>query len=483
MSSGLELIGWVFVLTAGQAGVGAALIGQSSMPIRGAIPRAALAWTLGSGLHTLVLFLISAVGAPLSAPLILASAVLPAVVALVMRRPWPIPAAHLWPSRFLRQIRVPELCVGGMLLALIAFQLVSLLGADLVGRPDDWDEVAIWAVKGEAIYDEQSINGARWGAWQDYPLHVPLLIATLEPGERRTGRLVAWLCAAATSSLMIGMMESRRGRLLAYAAALLLLAAPVYEAQARLIFANVPFALYVLLGFWALYGAPRRRHWSLAGIALGTAAWTRAEGILLVSVLALPALLVDARKHRGAITRFVVLLSLFVVPWHVYQRWLSPFPPSPSTQFSPIFAELMQGHFPTASTFGEVLAFAYASLLSPSGQWGLTWWIIFGCLGVFLFIPPLWRRMGASSLALSGYLVATLGMYAVVPQTMMPLSWWLQTGFDRVLLGIVPAALIWSAAFVNLSQRRALAVWLSRGRMMEFRRQKSSSSRAVPLAQ
>jgi hypothetical protein len=336
-------------------------------------------------------------------------------------------------------------------------------------------------VKGELIFDEQSISGARWGAWEDYPLHVPLLIATLEPGERRSGRLVAWLCAAATTGLMIGMAESHRGRLLAYTAAVLLLAAPVYEYQARFIFANVPFALYVLLGFWALYGDSRQRYWSLAGIALGTAAWTRAEGILLVGVLAFPALLLDVRKHWAAIARFIVLVALFVVPWQVYQRWLSPYPPGPSIQFAPVFSQLLQGHFPSVATYGDVLAFAYASLLNPSGQWGLTWWIALGCLSVCLLTPALWQRLGPGALALSGYLVATLGMYAVVPQTLMPLGWWLTTGFDRVVLGVAPAALVWSAALLNVSQRRALAAWLRRGRLMAFRHQTASSSRAVPL--
>lgn len=159
-----------------------------------------------------------------------------------------------------------------------------------------WDAFALWNMKARFFFFEA---GAQWQNafspiidWShtDYPLLLPLNVARLWVYTGEADSAVSAVLSALFTVLAVGAVygsiASIRDRSLALVAVLALFATPALMNQAVWQVADIPLAFYLTtaLGLAAVALSREQIHGSLlvvAGLAAGTAAWTKNEGLLL----------------------------------------------------------------------------------------------------------------------------------------------------------------------------------------------------------
>ncbi len=187
----------------------------------------------------------------------------------------------------------------------IEWTLLSLIGllwtgsvVIAVGRGYSmFDGMAIWSLKGYVIAQEETILAAARASGHGlaYPLNHALNVATVDllRGDQLPGSKL--LFPGFTTSLLIGCVWfwHRHGlpRPIALLGALLLLSVPLIFEHSTYGFANLPFSVYLTLGFlWSMEGflEQKTRVLLLGGLLLSLAGWTRPEGIGFAFTLAMP---------------------------------------------------------------------------------------------------------------------------------------------------------------------------------------------------
>jgi hypothetical protein len=289
---------------------------------------ASLAYPIGGGSATWVIFILSLAGLRLtgtSVALILVGVVALLFLALRIKSPQAKggapeehpPRTHLgvgWP--YGRAI-VTAALVGTLLVA----------GWLSVGRSySTYDATAGWAVKGYGIALEGDVRAASsWGMWgQAYPLNLSLQIGLFQfldgdllPGSKMIFPLYF------VSLLLGAYLFWRRNRVpqAMCAAGLLFIAAnPLLFLHGSLGFANLPFAVYLDLG--VIYGASavtshRKDETLMSGLLLGLACWTRPEGIGYalgcMTALVVSSLLIH--KRVVGLKSWILPIALIFSPW------------------------------------------------------------------------------------------------------------------------------------------------------------------------
>lgn len=197
----------------------------------------------------------------------------------------------------------------GLLIGVISAMAALLLWREIMARPHGgWDGWAIWnplavflSHAGDAWL---SVLATELPAFHtDYPLLVPASVARV---WMMLGDRAGWVPAAigagfttATALIVVGSIWRLRGAAWASAAAALLLT-PEFLAQGANQMADVPLACFMAASVVSFAGAPSSTRRSiLAGVAAGSAAWTKNEG--LAAALVLLTLFVAASwRARGA---------------------------------------------------------------------------------------------------------------------------------------------------------------------------------------
>lgn len=203
----------------------------------------------------------------------------------------------------------PRRAAAGVLIGLVTALAALALGREIMARPHGgWDGWAIWNPL--AVFLSQS--GDAWlGALAtdlpafhtDYPLLVPASVARVWVmlGDRAgwvPAAIGAWF-ATATALIVVGSIWQLRGPAWALAAAGLLLT-PEFLAQGANQMADVPLACFIAAAVVSFTGAPSSTRRSiLAGVAAGSAAWTKNEGLAAALVL-LTLFVVASWRARGA---------------------------------------------------------------------------------------------------------------------------------------------------------------------------------------
>jgi hypothetical protein len=293
----------------------------------------ALAFPLGGGVLTWILFLVSWAGLPLNLSSVIVVYALALMAAVVIgarvsgnrsgekRRSSGRPIAALSSADKLHKA----------LLLFFTF-LIGLAAYIAVARSySTWDAAAIWASKGYGIALEGSVfAGAKWGAHGlGYPLNVPILISVFEwlGGDSLPGSKLIFPAFLASVSLGIYTFWIRQGvsMLLAGLGMLLVASVPSIFLHATIGYANLPMACYLVLG--TLYGmegffGKRPQALPISGILLGLASWTRVEGVMycLAILAALILIALISRQARPGIVLWLLPFALISGTWLLFYR-------------------------------------------------------------------------------------------------------------------------------------------------------------------
>lgn len=196
-----------------------------------------------------------------------------------------------------------------------------------VGRSySTYDATAGWAVKGYGIALEGDVRaGSTWGIWGlAYPQNIPLQIALFEflDGDLLPGSKMIF--PVYFVSLLLACygfwMKNRVSQPVRVAGLLFLAANPALFLNGTLGFANLPCAVYLVLG--VIYGlsgvaSGRKVEIMISGLLLGLACWTRPEGIVYAAGCVAVLIVASPRLHRRPRIwlLWLIPIALIATPW------------------------------------------------------------------------------------------------------------------------------------------------------------------------
>ncbi|HLF81287.1 MAG TPA: hypothetical protein VI410_05915 [Anaerolineales bacterium] len=284
-----------------------------------------LAFPLGAGILTWVLFLLSWAGITISLLSVGAAyLLLMAAFATLARRTRPLGRAIDWSMSELRG-SAPRLLLAGAAIGVLCLALGLALGISY----RLYDPVQIWSVKGYGISLEGTVRAAEtWGVHGlSYPLNLPLQVALfhLLDGDLLPGsKLLYPIYGLSLCLVLFTFLRRQRVDWLAAALGSLLLGTvPIVFFHSVEGFANLHFTFYLTAGIlWGVQGVHSRsvREQWLAGLLLGLAAWTRPEGIVY-SLGALAVFVLAARitkQGRVSIAALGLPVVLLAGAWFVF---------------------------------------------------------------------------------------------------------------------------------------------------------------------
>jgi hypothetical protein len=197
---------------------------------------------------------------------------------------------------------------------------LSLTDVQLTGRVP-FMHLEIFAIAGYGMVLEGTVwAGETWGAHGlSYPLNIPLLIGSFRLAAADHVPISKLVFPLFYACLLLGVGDFWRrhgiGRPAAALAMMFLATLPLIQFHSTLGLANLPLAVYLVLGVLvAIDGYDSRSMGTsvLAGLLLAIGAWTRAEAMLFAATL-LAALLVLGRAYTRERRGFLVALSLPLV--------------------------------------------------------------------------------------------------------------------------------------------------------------------------
>lgn len=425
------------------------------------LERIGLAFPLGSGVYTLILFLLSWAQVPLGR-----ITVTLAYLALL------VPSTHL----SLRKLRSngkqwpgdPEFPGSRSTVGLVAlaglFVLAGMATLLSVARAHgNWDTAAMWVVKGYGIAKEGTIfAAATWGAHGlSYPLHIHLLVATIRLLSSDALPATKLLFPAFSISLLLGsigfLVRSGVKRELAVLGGLFIFSVPSVFSQSTLGFANLSMGAYVTLGLlWGIVAFQRERlpEAVLGGILLGLASWTIVEGFLYVMSTAVMVVLGLALTRRSVkseatpwkyVAAWLVSAACVSLIWLTFYRLYGAQGSQAIGTADAMFASWRAGDFNLVEA-RLILGYLRRYLWRPT-EWGFLF-----TFGALIFVLDLNRLMRARPRTeWMGYLVAlgtglmTCGLFYLRSYVGSDLYAWLQRGFPR---GFMPAAWVFGVTIL-----------------------------------
>jgi hypothetical protein len=323
----LLLIGFAVVAALSVLGVqlARAILGRSTW-----LELLGLAYPLGSGVLTWLLFILSWMGLRITALSVAATAAfaLAGATWAAENRRRQILQSATDRRRVIREDTGGSSVQVGLGLAFVVLMLAAL--AISIGRSyAAYDAMAGWALKGYGIAASGSVLAGRsWGMWGlNYPLNIMLQVATfrLFGGDLlpESKLLFPVYLACVCLGIFSFWRRFRVAPALAAAGLMLIATNPVVFIHATNGYANLPFAAILTLGMLAAIDGvlecdPRRQ--IISGLLLGIGVWTRPEGFLYVALIAVA---VAAVARLGRIGRvyplaFTVPVVGLSVPWLLF---------------------------------------------------------------------------------------------------------------------------------------------------------------------
>jgi len=368
-----------------------------------------------------------------------------------------------------RHTRAPEAGAGGRrgvghgLSSLLAVSLlaagscaaVSFAIVSLRAPHGAWDAWAIWNLRARFLFQADADWAATFSqvmpsTHPDYPLLLPLAVVRVWSflGEAAPSGpvVVAAIFTIATVALVCSSLAILRTTSQALLAGLLLLALPSFARHGTTQYADVPVGFFFvaclsLLCMTDRIGADERTPLVLAGLAIGLAAWTKNEGLLLVVTIAgARCAAVISSRGRMAWLREVPAFAVGLAPvlGIVLTFKLLVAPPNDLVSGQGLHATLER--LVNWDRYVEVFRGLWNAAigLMATAFWNPVWVFVvyLACVGVDAAEV---RRPGfvtvvlAIGLTLAGYVL----VYLVTPRD---LSWHLRYSADRLLLQLWPAA-------------------------------------------
>jgi hypothetical protein len=422
----------------------------------------ALPWSLGvgAGVVSIEFFFSTHFFGALLPPVLLGGAVVTLGILLhFTARPAPQPVVSA------REQGALELVGRAAMIVAIALTAYSWLEVSPRHPDGDWDGAVIWNTNARVIARATDDPGAallrkRLGH-PDYPLLLPATLARIyrTAGEEspvvRRGLSLAFLVALA--AMVYAATRQLGSRAVAPFAVALLLFVPFFGIQGAGQMADIPLA-YGLMG--ATFGLASlltgdsvgRIPPLLTGFFLGCLPWTKHEGMVLaaVTIVVFSAFfLTDSRSRGRRLRPMSALLAGASLPVLAYIMFRTEWAPQNDLVRTGLFGHerLVDGSrwATTAAAFAEQLTAGLRSWAPDEDGWKArqNWGVIWPALALLsLLAGPRWlrRRPPAFLLAVSlGVGAAYFGVYILTPR---PLEWHLETSLPRLLLQILPVAIV-----------------------------------------
>ncbi|MGH2592048.1 MAG: hypothetical protein ACRDGG_00890 [Anaerolineae bacterium] len=430
-------------------------IGRLGYHARG-IEAVTLAWTLGTGLVSIGMLWLNALGISLTGQIVILTFV--AVLGQVWnRRAWLAGAQHVGSVlREGRRLKPNLACV--LLLGFFALQ-TALVTIMAVGQPlGGWDSWSSWGMRARTIFLDGSISPAvyadpsRASTLPYYPLLAPLVEAWLygwlsAPDDRLVGVLsvLYYLALAGVSYSAV----RRRGatRRLALTVAVVVASMPYVTLLVDFSFVDVPLAVLstiaaVYLIDWLEGGSPGTL--AIAALAAGLMPWTKREGLGLVVVLCLSALVVTRGSRRAWISLGSVLIAAALLsgPWWAFVAWNG----SVQSEFLPITVETVQANLDRLPTIARMV---WVELFSA--HWSFVWplaalyavGLIVRRLNFRATTPVI--RQTADALLLAAVLYLGLMSLSYIVSDFVPYEAHIASSFFRLVAQVVAWPVLWMA--------------------------------------
>ena len=418
---------------------------HSLLPGLGRMIKITLGYGLGLSITTLVLSLAGWLGFPLTSGSIVALSVL--LLGSSLAAAWLTGRG----SRLsINSVETDSLARRGMdfwpllLLALGALSLVISVGKGY----HTTDEILLWGAKGYGIAATGDLQAANeWGTRTViYPLHIPILIASfrLLSGDLLPASKIVFSGYYICLSLLLYhfLLQFKVRRSLAGIATLLVATAPLVFRHGTIAYANLAFSYYLVTAVLLLVAElsrprPTSRGAFLSGLFFAAACWTRPEGLVMsAGVIALLLGLALFKRWGVGLRQVVALLSPLAI-YQVYWLILKPAVYSQAAAKANLPLEALRQLTSGNLHIGSVLYILRSLALTvvDRGAWGVLGVLML--LALFLSFRAFARHRQAGLAALSGLVCvgAVLAIYQVTSyDTVHDLSWWISTGFDRLLL-------------------------------------------------
>jgi hypothetical protein len=439
------LIGWLIV---------GRLLGTGERSAAGVALRASLAWLVGQGVTSILLFLwMFAAGA--ASPRFVLFEVALAALGIALARARPIvstaiepPAAVEGPTEGGRQ-RLVITCAGIMVLTMLA-RIAFVSAREPHGG---WDAWAIWNLRARFLYRA----GAEWRSafsphldWShpDYPLLLPLGVVRgwlYAGGESPLVPVtIAALATLATAGILFGALRTTRSAPTAALATTVLLAPPAFIAAGSAQYADVLVGAYVLGAFAVLHRYDRgamasARLLVLAGALAAMAAWTKNEGwLFLAAFLAARVIAVSRRKGLRATFEEMLRLGAGAAPVLLvvaaFKLGLAPANDLVAGQGGDTVARLAEGW-----RYGTIVAAAARQLVHPLLWAGAPVLLAAYALLVGRGRLPAGERTTLRT-AVLGLSMVAVGFFLVYLVTPRDLPWQLATSLSRLIAQLWPAS-------------------------------------------
>ncbi len=334
---------------------------------------------------------------------------------------------------------------------------------------ESYDSVAIWALKGKAIYLAgglpidflKNVNFAT--AHPDYPLLIPIQEALFYMMSKGVNdAIVKSIFPTFMLALLIIFYKALRRSLTRKVSLIftfLLGTIPQFKEYATNGYADLVVAFYYSAGFLFLYLWLRedRKGWLILSALFSVAcAWTKNEGIplcLLNFVLMLMALFIKARRGdkvstpqaAAAVSFYMLAMAVFIFPWEAFK--------ASHGLKNDIISE---GAFSVSAALGNVtripaILYAYQKQFFGLKKWNIAWLIFFISL-IISYKRVFSERFLLITASLIGAFSLYTAVYILIPNN---IGWYLSTTVSRVFLHIAPIAVFWVAtAYKELGLER-----------------------------
>jgi hypothetical protein len=288
----------------------------------------------------------------------------------------------------------------------------------------------------------------------DYPLFVPLIEAWLygwlgTPDDRLVGAVAVMFYLALAGICYSALRRWGASWRFALAVAVIVVSVPQIPQIAGMVFADVP--LMVLATIAAVYllewldgGAPGTL--IIAAAAGGLMPWTKREGLVLLIVLCLAALLAGRGARRSWLGVGGLLLAAAVLsgPWLGFLAWKGV----ANTDYLPLSMATLQANI---GRLPKIAGMELASLVSA--DWGYVWPVA-ALVGLFEWRAAA-RGLGARAWRTARLLPATALLYLgwiglpYVFSAFVPYEGHVASSAYRLIAHVVPLPVLWMARCGN----------------------------------
>jgi hypothetical protein len=413
-----------------------------------------LAFPLGGGFFSLVLFLLSWVGVPITSTTVLALGLtLVMMAALFILATKSIFEYNRSTHRTETQYR--EKAIFFLLVVLVAISTLLAVARSY----STWDAIAIWSIKGYGIAQEKTIfAGEQWGAHGlSYPQNIPLLIASFKllGGDVLPGSKL--LFPLFYASLIAGSYQFWRHfnapKIIAGLGTIFIASIPVVFEHSTIGYANLPFATYIALGcYLCIRGISVQvpRMLAISGFLFGLACWTRPEGIFLIPIIVISLLVAFKLSHLKPIRLAYWLPPILVIGgiWFVFLGQYSG-PGQLSSGVQHLLQSIVQGQFPW-----EVLPTILRTLMRHAITLN-TWGFLFPIAAFFVLLnykklhPTCYPQIFA---LLAPVIVTGVAMviFYVLGSFDGDLEYMMDTGMDRMFLPFIILCTAWMVSLAGI---------------------------------